>query len=127
MPSALSDSDRLRRVFELELEKDCADGVVMGGLDRMIIQMIEDGALPKGHPLRSQVDALPAGGYRALPPDRRTDLITTRSSDFVQGVEEPLSDLKEADLDQWLTLWAAYLSTEYQVFPEWTLFAGAGA
>ncbi len=57
----------------------------------------------------------------------RTDLIWTRSSDFVEGVPSPLSDLKDAELDQDFTLWAAYLSTEYQVLPEWTVFAGAGA
>lgn len=89
MPSALSDSDRLRRVFELELEKACADTVVVGGLDRMLIQMMEDGDLPKGHPLRAQVDALPANGYRSLPPERRKTWLTATISALRPNLAPP--------------------------------------
>lgn len=60
------DSTRLRRVFELELERGCQNEVVIGGLDRMFIQMAEDGLLPAGGPLRRMVRELPAGGYRSL-------------------------------------------------------------
>jgi len=64
--SAPSEVARLRRVFELELERDADNRTVVGGLDRMLIQMAEDGLLPLGHPLAERVRALPRGGYRSL-------------------------------------------------------------
>ncbi|MCC6388306.1 MAG: ATP-dependent DNA helicase RecG [Dehalococcoidia bacterium] len=71
MPGLLSDTERLRRVFELELKQECANRVVEGGLDRMFIQMQEDGLLEIGGPLRQRVRMLPPGGYRALQPEQR--------------------------------------------------------
>jgi ATP-dependent DNA helicase RecG len=65
------DSLRLCRVFELELEKGCANQVVVGGLDRMLQQMSEDGLVARAGALGRQVAALPAGGYRALAEDSR--------------------------------------------------------
>ena len=58
--------DKLRRVFELELQKGCADGAVVGGLDSMLIRMVEDKAIPSGHPFRARIGVLPRGGYRSL-------------------------------------------------------------
>ncbi len=76
--SAALDAGRVRRVFELEIERGCDNGTVIGGLDRMLIQMLEDGLLPAGHPLRQRVGALPEGGYRSLgPAQRRAWLETT--------------------------------------------------
>ncbi len=67
-----TDSERLRRVFELELRRGCDNQTVIGGLDRMLIQMSEDGLLAHGSPLRDRVRRLPAGGYRSLgEPQRR--------------------------------------------------------
>ena len=63
MATALSDTARLRRVFEIELERGCDNGAVIGGLDRMLIQMTEDGVLGPRHPLRARVQALPSAGY----------------------------------------------------------------
>jgi ATP-dependent DNA helicase RecG len=67
----MSDAARVRRVFELELERGGANTAVIGGLDRMLIQMTEDGLLAIGGALRRQVGLLPEGGYRALSDDQR--------------------------------------------------------
>ncbi|MEO6397902.1 MAG: ATP-dependent DNA helicase RecG [Tepidiformaceae bacterium] len=74
MPQA--DVTRVRRVFELELERGCQNQVVIGGLDRMLIQMKEDGLLTDS-PLASRVAALPATGYRSLEEDARRDWVRT--------------------------------------------------
>ncbi|KAA0231514.1 hypothetical protein EDM76_10825, partial [bacterium] len=66
-----TDTDRLRRVFELELQRGCDNQAVIGGLDRMLIQMAEDGLLNRGDPLRERVRTLPPQGYRSLPEDDR--------------------------------------------------------
>ena len=66
MAAALSDTARLRRVFELELERGCDNGAVIGGIDRLLIQMDEDGLLDTRHPLRARMGSLPAAGYRSL-------------------------------------------------------------
>ena len=71
MASAPSEVARLRRVFELELERDADNRTVVGGLDRMLIQMAEDGLLPSGHPLAERVRALPRGGYRSMEAEAR--------------------------------------------------------
>jgi len=68
---AVPDAVRLQRVFELELERGCDNQAVIGGLDRMFIQMQEDGLLEIGHPLRDRVRALPPAGYRSLPETQR--------------------------------------------------------
>jgi ATP-dependent DNA helicase RecG len=51
-------------VFEVELARGCDNGAVIGGLDRMLIQMREDEALPPA--LARRADALPPAGYRSL-------------------------------------------------------------
>lgn len=66
-----TDSSRLRRVFELELQRGCDNQAVIGGLDRMLIQMAEDGLLERGDPLRECVRTLPQQGYRSLPEEER--------------------------------------------------------
>jgi ATP-dependent DNA helicase RecG len=71
MAAAMTNATRLRRVFELELEGGAQNRAVIGGLDRMFIQMSEDGLLARGGALRHQVELLPTGGYRALTPEQR--------------------------------------------------------
>ncbi len=72
------EDSRLRRVFELELERGCDNQTVIGGLDRMFTQMAEDGLLAARTPLLARVRALPAGGYRSLSkPERRAWLAGT--------------------------------------------------
>jgi len=66
-----SEAARLRRVFELELGRGCDNQAVIGGLDRMLIQMAEDGLLAIGGALRKQVSILPSGGYRSLDEEKR--------------------------------------------------------
>ncbi len=66
-----TDSARLRRVFELEIERGCDNKTVIGGLDRMLIQMSEDGLITPASPLAQRFKALPASGYRSLCDDDR--------------------------------------------------------
>ena len=76
MAAVTTDVARLKRVFELELERGCDNATVIGGLDRMLIQMAEDGLLAIGGPLRPRVKELPNGGYRSLDGERRRDWLT---------------------------------------------------
>lgn len=66
-----SDAVRLRRVFELEKERGCDNKAVMGGLDRLLIQMAEDGLMTPSSPLGQRFKTLPQSGYRSLPEDER--------------------------------------------------------
>ena len=66
-----ADTLRLRRVFELERDRGCDNKAVMGGLDRMLIQMAEDGLMTTSSPLGIRFKALPRAGYRSLPEDER--------------------------------------------------------
>ncbi len=67
----------LRKVFELELERGCTNAAVVGGLDRMLIQMAESGGLGQRKSLARQVSLLPDGGYRSLAPDARRAWLRT--------------------------------------------------
>ena len=69
--AAPTDTTRLRRVFELERERGCDNKAVMGGLDRMLIQMAEDGLMTPSSPLGGRFKALPQAGYRSLPEEQR--------------------------------------------------------
>jgi ATP-dependent DNA helicase RecG len=69
--SSGTEASRLRRVFELELGRGCDNQAVIGGLDRMLIQMAEDGLLAIGGGLRRQVALLPTGGYRSMDEAKR--------------------------------------------------------
>jgi ATP-dependent DNA helicase RecG len=62
---------RVRRVLEQELSRGCTNDLVVGGLDRMLIQMREDGAMAEMPNLDRFVRVLPPGGYRALSADGR--------------------------------------------------------
>ncbi|MGH2633378.1 MAG: hypothetical protein ACRDG3_08200, partial [Tepidiformaceae bacterium] len=66
-----TEESRIQKVFETELERGCDNQLVIGGLDRMLIQMGEDGLLGGGNSLGVRVRALPAGGYRSLAPEQR--------------------------------------------------------
>ena len=60
------DTARLRRVFEMERDRGCDNRTVVGGLDRMLIQMAEDGLITPASALGRQFKALQPGGYRSL-------------------------------------------------------------
>lgn len=62
------DSERLRRIFELELRGGCRDSAVIEGLDALLQGTLKGAA---GHPVAAAVRALPRGGYRSLSPERR--------------------------------------------------------
>ncbi len=72
---ASTDASRLRRVFELERERGCDNKAVMGGLDRMLIQMAEDGLMPPQSPLAERFRNLPREGYRSFGEDERKQWI----------------------------------------------------
>ena len=71
MTSPSIDTARIRRVFEQELQRGCDNAVVIGGLDRMLIQMSEDGLLDRLPALAQAVRRLPPEGYRSLSNDHR--------------------------------------------------------
>ncbi len=66
-----ADAVRLRRVFELERDRGCDNKTVVGGLDRMLIQMAEDGLMPPASALGQRFKALPATGYRSMGDEER--------------------------------------------------------
>lgn len=66
-----ADVVRLRRVFELERERGCDNKAVMGGLDRMLIQMAEDGLMTPASTLGQRFKTLPPTGYRSMGDDER--------------------------------------------------------
>ncbi len=70
-----TEAGRIRRVFELERERGCANQAVIGGLDRMFIQMREDGLIADGSPLDRRIRDLPREGYRSLDEDARRNWI----------------------------------------------------
>lgn len=67
------DVRRLQRVFELELARGCRNEAVIGGLDRMLIQMQEDGLVATGSPLWDHVLRLAPGGYRSMTEEQRRE------------------------------------------------------
>lgn len=56
----------------------------------------------------------------------RVDGVFTDSDDIVDGVPIPLSDLKDADLDQEFLLGSAYLTSDYRFAPGWSINSGIG-
>ncbi len=70
-----SPADRILKVFQLELGRGCDNQAVIGGLDRLLIQLAEDGALATNTPLVRRIRALPPAGYRALNDEQRRSWI----------------------------------------------------
>ena len=60
------DAARLRRVFELELERGASNSAVVGGLDRMLIQMAEDGLIAIGSQFAGLVTQLARASLKQL-------------------------------------------------------------
>ena len=71
MTAQPQDATRVRRVLEQELARGCTNDLVVGGLDRLLIQMREDGAMAEVPNLERFVRVLPPGGYRALSAEGR--------------------------------------------------------
>jgi len=57
----------------------------------------------------------------------RVDGVFTDARDEVAGVPDPISDLKDSDLDQDFLLGAAYLTSQYALTPRWRLDMGVGS
>ena len=58
---------RLRALFEREIEQGAANREIAGGLDALLIRMLDSGVIARGHPLYGRIRGLQAsGGYRAL-------------------------------------------------------------
>lgn len=70
-----AEAGRIRRVFELERDRGCNNQAVIGGLDRMFIQMREDGLIASGSPLDRRLRELPREGYRSLDEEGRRQWI----------------------------------------------------
>ena len=70
--SADSELSRLRDLFRRELEDGSAAGEIPGGIDTLLIRLIEDGVVARGHPLYERIRGLQRGkGYRGLNPEGR--------------------------------------------------------
>ena len=71
-PSPASELSRLRAVFERELEQGAANSEITGGLDTLLIRMVEEGVIARGHPLHERIRGLQrGGGYRGLTEEGR--------------------------------------------------------
>ncbi len=71
-PSTDSELSRLRALFEREVEAGAANSEVGAGLDTLLIRMVEEGVIPRRHPLYERILGLQrGGGYRALSPEGR--------------------------------------------------------
>lgn len=58
------DTERLRRILELELREGCRDAVVIEGLDALLQASLAQGSAPQ--PIAAALRVLPRGGYRSL-------------------------------------------------------------
>ncbi len=56
----------LHKILALERDKKYTDEAVVGGLDRYLLRFLGDNGVDSSHRLSRVVQALPAGGYRAL-------------------------------------------------------------
>lgn len=84
-----AETGRIRRVFELERDRGCTNQAVIGGLDRMFIQMREDGLIPSGSALDRRLRELPREGYRSLDEDGRRAWIDGTIRVLGSGVAPP--------------------------------------
>ncbi|MFQ5381112.1 MAG: ATP-dependent DNA helicase RecG [Dehalococcoidia bacterium] len=68
-----SDSEwaRLAALFRTELDEGCLNRTVSGGLDRLLVNLVEGGKVRGHRDLVRRVRALPDAGYRALSVDQR--------------------------------------------------------
>ncbi len=71
-PSSATELSRLRAVFERELEQGAANSEITGGLDTLLIRMVDNGVIARGHPLYERIRGLQrGGGYRGLTEEGR--------------------------------------------------------
>lgn len=66
---------QLRRVLELEQQRNFTDGAIVGGLDKYFQRFVQDHDLSTSHPVALALQTLPPGGYRALHPIQRRRVV----------------------------------------------------
>ncbi len=93
-PSPATELSRLRAVFERELEQGAANTEITGGLDTLLIRMVDNGVIARGHPLYERIRGLQrGGGYRGLTEEGRRKwlerAIPAAGSDAGDGVPAP--------------------------------------
>ena len=64
--------ERLRKVLKLEQAKGHDNSAVVGGLDRFLRKLLEGDTLSRSSPVAQAISSLPSGGYRELPPAKRS-------------------------------------------------------
>ena len=84
-----ADISRLRNVLQKELDRGCDDRLVIGGLDRMLIQMAEDGALSETPVLKQQLIALGSAGYRSLGTPARKEWLARAIAGLPEALPSP--------------------------------------
>jgi len=62
---------RLVALFRAELAEGCENRAISGGLDRLLVNLVEGGRVHGQRDLLRRVRALPDAGYRALNVDQR--------------------------------------------------------
>jgi hypothetical protein len=72
---SLPTSDQLRKVLELERQKEFADDAIVGGLDKYFQRFVQDHDPSTSHPVALVLQTLPPGGYRALHPIQRRRVV----------------------------------------------------
>ena len=71
-PFADSELARLRDLFRREIDAGVANTEITGGLDTLLIRIVDEAAIGRGHPLYERIRGLQrGGGYRALNPEGR--------------------------------------------------------
>ncbi len=72
LPSTDSELARLGDLFRREIEGGAANTEISGGLDTLLIRIVDDAAIGRGHPLYERIRGLQrGGGYRALTSEGR--------------------------------------------------------
>jgi ATP-dependent DNA helicase RecG len=61
----------LRKVLQLERVREWQDAAVVGGLDGLLLTIVQQDGLPADSPAREWISSLPAGGYGSLDPVQR--------------------------------------------------------
>ena len=88
--SPATELSRLRAVFERELEQGAANSEITGGLDTLLIRMVDNGVIARGHPLYERIRGLQrGGGYRGLTEEGRRKWLERAIPAAGDGVPAP--------------------------------------
>lgn len=138
---AVTDGDALSGGYRLESVYKTSLGHVAYGTDLIILNQELNDIEPAGPPNdnnfpipRSQAidvgffveEVAHVNNCLTMTAGARLDGVFADSRDIVEGVPDPLSELKDAELDQDFLLGGAYLTAEYEWRPGWTMDIGLG-